>query len=100
MALNEKEVRYVAALAELRLTDDEVREFLPQIDSILEYMNKLNELNLTDVEPMAQVLARGSADFALRPDSPHRTFSSDEALRNAPQRSDGLFKVPKVIERE
>jgi aspartyl-tRNA(Asn)/glutamyl-tRNA(Gln) amidotransferase subunit C len=100
MALSEKEVRYVAELAHLKLTDDEVWEFLPQLDSVLEYVNKLNELDIKDVEPMAQVLAEGSADFALRPDTPRKTFTPDEALSNAPERGDGLFKVPRVIEKE
>jgi len=100
MALTEKEVRYVAGLAHLRLTDDEVRRFLPQLDSILEYMAKLNELDIEGVDPMAQVLAAGSAEFALRSDSPQRTFTPDEALTNAPDRGGNFFKVPRVIERE
>jgi aspartyl-tRNA(Asn)/glutamyl-tRNA(Gln) amidotransferase subunit C len=100
MALSEKEVRYVAELAHLKLTEEEVREFLPQLDSILEYMAKLNQVDIQGVEPMAQVLAEGSADFALRPDTPRKTFSPEEALANAPQRAGGLFKVPRVIERE
>ncbi|HEY6290205.1 MAG TPA: Asp-tRNA(Asn)/Glu-tRNA(Gln) amidotransferase subunit GatC [Terriglobia bacterium] len=100
MSLTEKEVRYVAELAHLKLTEGEVREFLPQLDSVLEYMAKLNELDIKDVEPMAQVLAQGSADFAMRLDSARKTFSPDEALSNAPERGDDLFKVPRVIDRE
>jgi aspartyl-tRNA(Asn)/glutamyl-tRNA(Gln) amidotransferase subunit C len=100
MSLTEKEVRYVAELAHLKLTEGEVREFLPQLDSVLEYMAKLNELDIKDVEPMAQVLAQGSVDFAMRPDSARKTFSLDEALSNAPERGDDLFKVPRVIDRE
>ena len=100
MALSEKEVRYVVDLARLRLTEEEVRQFLPQLDSILEYVAKLNQVDLEGVEPMAQVLAEGSADFALRPDAARKTFSPEEALANAPQQAGGLFKVPRVIERE
>lgn len=100
MALTEKEVRYVAELAHLQLTDGEVREFLPQLDSVLEYVAKLNELDIGGVEPMAQVLAERSADFALRSDVPRKTFTPDEALSNAPEAGDGLFKVPRVIEKE
>ncbi len=100
MALTEKEVRYVADLAHLKLTDDEVREFLPQLDSILEYMAKLNELKIEGVDAMAQVLAPGSPDFALRSDSPNPTFTPDEALSNAPDRGGNFFKVPRVIERD
>jgi aspartyl-tRNA(Asn)/glutamyl-tRNA(Gln) amidotransferase subunit C len=100
MALTEREVRYVAGLAHLKLSDEEVRQFLPQLDSILEYMAKLNELDIGRVDPVAQVLAPGSAEFALRSDSPHLTFSPDEALSNAPDRGGNFFKVPRVIERE
>ena len=100
MALSEEEVRYVARLAHLELTADEVRRFRPQLDSILEYITKLNELDIKDVEPMAQVLAPGSADFALRSDSTVKTFSPEEALSDAPERRDHLFAVPQVIERE
>ena len=49
---------------------------------------------------MAQVLVEGSADFALRSDVPRKTFTPDEALSNAPESGGGLFKVPRVIERE
>jgi aspartyl-tRNA(Asn)/glutamyl-tRNA(Gln) amidotransferase subunit C len=100
MALTEEEVRYVASLAHLKLADDEVRQFLPQLDSILEYMAKLNELDIEGVDAMAQVLTPGSAEFALRSDSPHPTFTPDEALSNAPDRGGNFFKVPRVIERE
>ena len=100
MALTEDEVRYVARLAHLELTEDEVRRFRPQLDSILGYIDKLNELDIESIEPMAQVLAAGSADFALRADSVQKTFSADEALSNAPERRDNLFAVPQVIERE
>lgn len=100
MALTEDEVRYVARLAHLELTDDEVQRFRPQLDSILGYIDKLNELDIANVEPMAQVLAPGSADFALRADFAQKTFSPDEALSNAPESRDNLFAVPQVIERE
>ncbi len=100
MALTEKDVRYVAELAHLELTEDEVRKFLPQLDSILEYVNKLDELDTSRVEPMAQVTFGGPENPALRPDQPQRTFSQDEALANAPEPGGGYFKVPRVIERE
>jgi len=100
MALSEKEVRYVAELAHLKLSDEEVRRFLPQLDSVLQYVTKLNELDIKDVEPMAQVLVEGSADFALRSDATQKTFTPEEALSNAPERGDGLFRVPRVIEKE
>src|SRR5579864_7691640 len=100
MALTEKEVRYVAELAHLQLTDEEVRQFLLQLDSVLEYVAKLNELDTSGVELMGQVMVEGSADLELRADVPRKTFTPDEALSNAPESGGGLFKVPRVIERE
>ena len=62
MALEEKDVRYVAELAHLELTPDEVNKFLPQLDSILQHMQKLNELDTSQVEPMAQVTYPAAAN--------------------------------------
>jgi aspartyl-tRNA(Asn)/glutamyl-tRNA(Gln) amidotransferase subunit C len=98
MALTEKDVRYVADLAYLELTDEEVRKFLPQLDSILQYVDKLNKLDTTEVEPMARVSTDGRPPF--RPDEPRRTLTHEEALSNAPDRGGDFFKVPRVIERE
>ena len=100
MPLTEKDVRYVAELAHLELTDDEVKKFLPQLDSILSYVQKLNELDTTQVEPMAQVIATGSENPSLRADSVRKTFDSETATANAPEPQGGYFKVPRVIERE
>jgi aspartyl-tRNA(Asn)/glutamyl-tRNA(Gln) amidotransferase subunit C len=100
MALEEKDVRYVAALAHLELGADEVKTFLPQLDSILEYIQKLNELDTTQVEPMAQVTYPSRENPALRADEPRRTFGQDESLANAPEGAAGCFKVPQVIERD
>jgi len=100
MALEEKDVRYVAELARLELTQEEVRRFLPQLDSILEHMQKLNELDTSQVEPMAQVTYPAAANPSLRVDKPRQTFEQEEALSNAPDPSAGYFRVPRVIEKE
>ena len=100
MALTEKDVRYVAELAHLELTEEEVKKFLPQLDSILQHMQKLNELDTAQVEPMAQVTYPAAENPALRSDQPHPTFRQDVALGNAPESDAGCFKVPRVIERE
>ncbi len=100
MALSEKDVRYVADLAHLELTEEEVKKFLPQLDSILQYVQKLNELDTSAIEPMAQVTYPGSENAAFRADEPRRTLSQGEALANAPEAGAGSFKVPHVIERE
>ena len=100
MGLTEKDARYVAELAHLQLTEDEVKRFLPQLDSILEYMQKLNALDTTHVEPMAQVTYPAAANPSLRSDRAQTGLAHDEALRNAPEPGGEFFKVPRVIEKE
>lgn len=100
MALSEKDVRYVADLAHLELSEEEIRKFVPQLDSILEYVQKLNELDTTNVEPMAQVTFPGAENPALREDRSRQGFTQQEALQNAPEAAGGCFKVPQVIEKE
>ena len=100
MALTEKDVRYVADLAHLKLTEEEVAKFLPQLDSILTYMQKLNQLDTSQVEPMAQVTYPAAENPSLRVDAPRQTFSQQEALSNAPDPAAEYFKVPRVIEKD
>lgn len=100
MALTEKDVQYVAELAHLELTAEEIRQFLPQLDSILQYIQKLNELDTTQVEPMAQVTYPTSENPSLRPDQALEAFEANEALANAPDSAAGSFRVPRVIEKE
>jgi aspartyl-tRNA(Asn)/glutamyl-tRNA(Gln) amidotransferase subunit C len=100
MALTDKDAQHVADLAHLELTEEELRKFLPQLDSVLQYMQKLNELDTTQVEPMAQVTYPATENPSLRPDQARKTFEQDEALANAPEQGAGCFRVPRVIERE
>jgi aspartyl-tRNA(Asn)/glutamyl-tRNA(Gln) amidotransferase subunit C len=97
--ITEKEVRYVADLANLNLTDAEVARFQHDLDGILEHMDKLNEIDVSGVEPMAQVLFEADETATLREDTVRAPLSNDAALANAAQRGAGYFKVPKVIER-
>ena len=99
MKLTEKEVRYVADLANLSFSDEEVGRFARELDGILEHMDKLNELDTSNVEPMAQVLYAAEETATLRPDRERTPLGSDVALANAPQKGAGYFKVPRVIER-
>ena len=69
MAFTEKDVRYVADLAHLELTEEEVKKYLPQLDSILQYVEKLNELDTSAIEPMAQVTYPGSENASFRADA-------------------------------
>jgi aspartyl-tRNA(Asn)/glutamyl-tRNA(Gln) amidotransferase subunit C len=100
MPLTEKDVRYVAGLAHLELSDAELKTFLPQLDSILGYMEKLNELDTTNVDPMAQVTYPSVVNPAVRADAAKENFGQDEALANAPEPGAGHFKVPQVIDKE
>jgi aspartyl-tRNA(Asn)/glutamyl-tRNA(Gln) amidotransferase subunit C len=100
MAMTEKDVRYIAQLAHLELTQEEVEEFLPQLDAILQYVQKLNELDTTAIEPMAQVTYPGSENASFRTDQVRPCFTQEEALANAPDQGAGSFKVPHVIDRE
>jgi aspartyl-tRNA(Asn)/glutamyl-tRNA(Gln) amidotransferase subunit C len=96
--ITEKEVRFVADLANLDLSDAEVHKFQADLDEILGHVERLNEIDTTGVEPMAQVLyAAGQA--TLRADRERPPLGTDAALANAPQPGAGYFKVPKVIER-
>jgi aspartyl-tRNA(Asn)/glutamyl-tRNA(Gln) amidotransferase subunit C len=97
--ITEKEVRYVAELANLNLTEAEVAKFRADLDGILAHVEKLNEVDTSGVEPMAQVLFEADPTATLREDVPAPTLSNRDALGNAPQGGGGYFKVPKVIER-
>jgi aspartyl-tRNA(Asn)/glutamyl-tRNA(Gln) amidotransferase subunit C len=97
--ITEKEVRYVAGLANLQLTDAEVVKLQADLSGILEHMDKLKEIDTTGVEPMAQVLFAASETATLRADIPLPPLGNLAALANAPQPGAGYFKVPKVIER-
>ncbi len=99
MKLTEKEVRYVAGLANLALTDTEVPQLVANLDEILAHMDRLGEIDTTGVEPMSQVLYATDDLSALREDTPRPTLGSQAALANAPLSGPGYFKVPLVIER-
>ena len=99
MKLTEEQVRYVADLANLALTDEEVGRFRADLDGILEHLDKLSEIETSGVEPMAQVLYNAGETSGLREDRPRAPLDNQTALANAPQSGAGYFKVPKVIER-
>lgn len=99
MKLTTDEVRYVADLANLRLSDEEIVRMSHDLGDILTYIEQLNELDTKAVEPMAQVLYEADETATLREDRPHSPLTNDEALANAPLSGAGYYKVPKVIER-
>jgi aspartyl-tRNA(Asn)/glutamyl-tRNA(Gln) amidotransferase subunit C len=97
--LTEKEVRYIADLANLRLSDDEVSKMSQDLGHILTYIEQLNEVDTAAVEPMAQVLFDADETATLREDIPRSTLTNEQALANAAAKGNGYFKVPKVIDR-
>ena len=99
MKITEKEVRYVAELANLNLSEAEVHKFQADLDEILGHVERLNEIDTTGVEPMAQVLFAAGDTSTWRADRERPPLGTDIALANAPQPGAGYFKVPKVIER-
>ncbi len=99
MKISEEQVRYVADLANLSLTDEEVARMCAELGAILTYMDKLNELDTSQVEPMAQVLYEAEETATLRDDVEGPTLGAEAALANAPLAGAGYFKVPRVIER-
>lgn len=106
MKLTRKDVEYVAALAHLELEPAELERMAQQLDAILEYIDQLNRLDTTNVEPMAQVLAptgSGQADTrpnpSVREDVVRPSLPREQALAVAPDADGTFFKVPKVIER-
>ncbi len=99
MKITETEVRYVAALVNLKLGDSEIHQLAAELDGILTHIDKLNELDVSGVEPMAQLLYEAEETATLREDVERPPLGAALALANAPQSGGGYFKVPKVIER-
>jgi aspartyl-tRNA(Asn)/glutamyl-tRNA(Gln) amidotransferase subunit C len=93
--ITREEVLHVANLARLEFNEEEVERFTSQLSSILEYVDKLGELELEKVEPMAHV---HEIVNAFREDVVRESLPRDAALANAPDAEDGCFKVSKVIE--
>ena len=99
MKITEEEVRYVADLANLKLTEEEVRKFQADLDEILIHVDRLKEIDTSNVEPMAQVLYEAEETATLRPDRERPGLGNNLALANAPLSGSGYFKVPEVIKR-
>ena len=89
------DVEKVAGLARLGLTPEEKAKLGGQLNDILVYMEKLDELETSGIEPLAHILPLQNV---LREDRVREGLSQEQALRNAPEKKDGLFKVPLVLE--
>jgi len=99
MKITRKDVEYVAALAHLELAPQEIERMQQQLDSILTYMDKLNELDTAKVEPMAQALAESRPEAVWREDATRAGLERPAALAAAPEAKEPFVKVPKVIEK-
>lgn len=93
--LSRQEVDHVARLGRLNLTDEERATFTGQLNEILGYVEKLKELDVAEVEPTAHVVPLQNV---LRPDLSRPSFGREEMLANAPDRVEGFFKVPRILE--
>ena len=88
-------IQYVANLARVALTPDEEQRFGQQLTNILGYIEKLKEVDVSQVEPTAHAFPLVNV---MRPDVVTGSLPHDEAMRNAPAKASGLFVVPKVVE--
>jgi len=95
VSATEIDVKYVAHLARLALTPEEEQKLGAQLGHILGYIEKLKELDVTNVEPTAHAVPLVNV---TRPDELRPSLSHDEAMRNAPAQSNGLFIVPRIVE--
>lgn len=95
MKLNRKDVEHVALLSRLELSEQELDKFTGQLDAILEYIDVLNQVDTSAVEPMAHVLEIRNV---MRADQVQPSLPREAALQNAPDAEDGFFKVPKIVE--
>ena len=94
-SIGPEQVRKVAKLARLELTEREIEEFTGQLGAILEYVEKLNDLDTTEVEPLAHCLPIANV---FRRDDVHGSLGTEQTLANAPERDGPFFKVPKILD--
>jgi aspartyl-tRNA(Asn)/glutamyl-tRNA(Gln) amidotransferase subunit C len=107
MKVSEKDVLYVADLANLELTTAERQRMLKDLNSILDYIDMLSQLDTKDVPPMAQVATLAASDrdgaakfeYAMRADEARPYLTHEQAMMNAPDTDGTYFKVPKVIDK-
>lgn len=95
MKITREEVEHVARLARLGLSGEERERMRAQLDAILTYIDKLNQLDTTDVEPTSHVIPITNV---FREDKVWTSLSQDEALANAPDRQEAFFRVPRILE--
>jgi aspartyl-tRNA(Asn)/glutamyl-tRNA(Gln) amidotransferase subunit C len=95
MKITKETIEHVANLARLNLTEQEKEKLTIEMASILSYVDKLNELDTTDIEPRSHVLPMKNV---FREDITASSYDREKILQNSPSQEDGCFKVPKVVE--
>lgn len=91
----EMDLSRAVKLARIELTTEEEQRLAPQLGEVLQYVEKLNELDVSDVEPTAHATPLSNV---MRADEPRESLSQEDALRNASKTANGLFVVPKIVE--
>lgn len=94
MKISKADVEHIAMLARLRLSEEEKETYSEQLSKILDYIEKLNQLDTSDVEPTSHVL---EITNVFREDEPAQSLPPDDALKNAPDRKGNFYRVPRII---
>lgn len=94
MAIDKEKVKYVAKLARIKLAEEKLDAFTSQLDKILNFMETLNQLDTKNTQPASHVLGLKNV---FRKDVNKPSLPSEEALKNAPEKENNYFKVPKII---
>ena len=95
MKLDTNTINKIAKLARIRLSENEAKELLKDMNSILDWVEQLNEVNTDSIEPLTNI---SSSSLIKRKDEARDINSSDEILQNSPDKLEGYFAVPKVVE--
>ena len=95
MAIDRKTVKYVAHLARIKLTDEELSRLSLQLEDIVNFIDKLKEVNVTGIKPTSHILP---VNNVFREDKPTKSLAVEGALSNAPAQKEVFFVTPKVIE--
>ena len=95
MAVTKEQVKYIASLAKLKIAESELDAFTKEMEQIIEFANSLNEIDTEGIEPTAHIQG---IENMLRQDGEPVQFDTNELLKNAPEKVDSCFCVPKVVE--
>lgn len=94
MSVSKKDVEHIAQLARLKIDQSELEKYTKDLNQILNYVEKLNELDTENIEPLSYPVEKSNV---FREDKMKESISTKEALKNAPDKDEQYFKVPKVI---